>query len=520
MSDLRLNGALAEVTFDRFDLDSYGLFLRAKKLPESQLAYEWETDRYTLTTPARFAALLGAAPERAAVDRLPLAGHLFDYQRWIAGLALDAERFALWADTGLGKTAIALEWIRQVAHLTGGRVLILVPTRELARQWGEEAARFYGGALADWCKGEGQAVGVATYAAFVPGILPELRYVAGVVADESSILKTGGGTIKWNLIKSARGIRYKLSATATPAPNDTMEYASQAAFLEKLRTEGDILWTYFSRDKRGNWRIKPHAQQAFYRFMSSWSIYLRDPVRFGFADILSSLPEPDIREYRLEMTPVQREWMQGFLVRKNRGFLVDDRMGVQERSKLSQLAKGFLYDGPAAKRQVARIESPKPGFVADLARADVAEGRRTLIWTVFDAESAIVAEQLRDAPFAVATLDGSMSDAARANALDRFKAGEAAVLISKAQLIGYGLNLQHATSQIFSGWDDSFERLYQAIRRSVRFGQRERVRVHIPYIPELEGLQLDNVRRKQAAFDRDTALMERFYREALEGLAA
>lgn len=520
-------GQLAEVRFERYDLAAYDLFLACKKLPESQLAYDWQADTYTLSTPARYAPRLGITGLPDSPSLLPYPAHPFDYQRYVLDRALDARRYAVWLDTGLGKTVVLLEWCRQVAHLTGARVLILVPTRDLVEQHREAATTFYGDDLpithlasrADlvaWCGTPGTGIAIATYALLIPGIIPELRHLGGLAADESSILKSGGGTIKWHLIKSAKGIEYKLSLTATPAPNETMEYASQASFLEKLRTEGDILWTYFSRDKHGTWRVKPHARQAFYAFMATWSIYIRDPKRFGFADILATLPDPDMREYRLAMTPTQRELRGGFLSKKNRGFIVDDRLGVQERSKLSQLAKGFLYDkGEGAKgRHTALMPSPKPAFVADLARTDAGEGRQVLIWTVFDAESTILAEHLADLP-GVAVLDGAMKDQERTDAIARFKHGEVRVLISKASLIGFGLNFQNCRSMIFSGFDDSFERLYQAIRRCYRYGQTETVRVHLPYIPDLEGLMLTNVRRKQAQFDEDAAIQETFYREAL-----
>lgn len=520
MSAYTVTDATAEVHFRAFDLPTYDLFLKVKQLPERELTYDWETDIYTVRTPARYAALLGLADAPAERPRLPLPDHLFDYQAFVVNRALDARRYAAWLDTGLGKTAVYLEWSRQVVHLASGRVIILAPL-QVIRQIREEATRFYGDelpiehlttreALAAWCQESGPAIGITNYEKLIPGVLDELRRCAGLVADESSILKSGGGVIKWNLIKSSRGIEYKLSCTATPAPNETMEYASQASFLEKLRTEQDILWTFFSRDKHGEWRVKPHAAQAFYQFMASWSIYVRNPASFGWQDILATLPDPDLREYTLEMTDTQRELMYGFLHAKNRGLLVDDRLGLQERSKLSQLAKGFLYD---PKRQAARIESVKPAFVADLVRKDVADGRQVLVWTVFDAESEILAELLGDLD--VATLHGSMSDGARADALDRFRAGDVAVMISKPSLIGYGLNFQHCRSMVFSGFDDSFERLYQAIRRCYRYGQTETVRVHIPYIPELEGLMLSNVKRKQVQFDQDAAIQERHYREAL-----
>jgi len=528
VSAIRIEGQLAVATFDRFDLVSYELFLRAKGLPESRVAYDWRTDRYTLTTPARFADQLGA--NVAAIEREPidLATHLFDYQRWIVEMALRAKRFAAWCDTGLGKTAIELEYARHVLAATGAKVLILTPLQVIP-QMIEMATAFYGerlpiirletrDALIAWLTDPGCELGITNDDKFIAGVMPELRHLGGLVYDESSRLKTGGGVIKWNLIKSARGIEYKLSATATPAPNDTMEYASQASFLEKLRTEGEILWTYFVRDKTGNWRVKPHAREAFYRFMATWSVYVRDPSRFGFADILATLPPPDVREYDVPITDAQRDLMYGFIGAKG-GMFADDRLTLTERSKLSQLAKGFLYDSSTGTRQVARIPSEKPAVVARLVAEDVADGRQVLVWTVFDEEGDIVVEHLPEGIDA-ATLSGAQTETQRAEIIARFKSGELRVLISKAQLLGYGLNFQNCRSMVFSGFDDSFERMYQAVRRAYRYGQTETVRVHIPVIPELEGTVFGNVRRKQALFDADTALQERFYREALREAGA
>jgi hypothetical protein len=501
--------------------------LKVKQLPESQLTYEWQSDKYVVTTPARFAPLLGADVGHQVTQGLPLADHLFDFQRFIVEQALTCKRFAVWADTGLGKTAIELEFARQVMALTRGKVLIVTPLQVIPQMM-EMARGFYVDglplerlatrqALADWCAAPGSCVGITNPEKFIEGTLSELRLLGGLVVDESSLLKTGGGVIKWNLIKSARGIEYKLSATATPAPNDRMEYASQASFLEKLRSEGDVIWTFFRKTKKGDWEVKPRARDAFYRFMASWSIYLRDPAAFGFADILSTLPEPDVREYRLPITDLQRELMYGFVGQKG-GLFSDDRLGVKERGKLSQLAKGFHYEKRNGKRLVARVESHKPAFVANLIRADVADGRQVLAWTVFDEESVILSQELAGASFSVDVLDGSMTAQARADVLERFRGGQLQVLISKAQLIGYGLNLQNCRSMVFSGFDDSFERMYQAIRRAHRFGQTESVRVHVPYIPELEGLVFSNVKRKQRQFEEDTAAAEVAYRDALRWL--
>ena len=521
---VRVDGALASVAFDRFGLDAYALFLRCKALPESRLSYDWRADRYTLTTPARFAPLLGAElPPRDGGD-LPLAGHLFDYQAFCVRAALAARRYALWLETGLGKTACFLEWARQVQVRTAARVLILSPLAVIP-QTIEEARRFYGDglpierietreALVAWCAAPGSALGICNYEKLIPGVIDEFRFLGGLACDESSLLKSGGGVIKWNLIKSAKGVEYKLSCTATPAPNDTMEYASQASFLERLRAENDVLWTYFTRDKAGNWRVKPHAREAFYRFMASWSIYLRSPARFGWADVLADLPPPEIVEESLPITDVQREMMYGLIQAKGGGLFSDDRLGVAERSKLSQLAKGFLY----GEGGTARYPSHKPARVAELVRQEVAAGRQVLVWTVFDAEGAIVAESLAGAPFEVGMLTGDMPESARLAVLERFRNGELAALISKASLLGFGLNFQFCRSMIFSGFDDSFERMYQAIRRAYRFGQTETVRVFVPYVPELEGMVFANVKRKQQLFDRDTAAQEIEYKRAMADL--
>jgi hypothetical protein len=524
--EVRIDGPLATVTFDQFSLTAYRKFLACKKLPESQVSYDPWADAYTLTTPARFADRLGAVAVMSPRERLPLADHLFDYQRWMVDMALDAKRMAVWADTGLGKSHVIIEWCRQVVSLTGGRVLILQPL-SIHEQMREIAAEFYGDTLAierletrealvAWCQHPGPGIGLVNYEKLIPGQIPEFRYLAGLAADEASLLRTGGGVIKWNLIHSAKGIEYKLSLTATPAPNEAMEYASQASFLEKLRTEGEILWTYFTRDpKTDSWRVKPHARRAFYEFMASWSVYMRDPSHFGFRDILSTLPPPVIREHELAITDVQRETMYG-LIGKKGGLFADDRLTLSERSKLSQLAKGFLYQTVSGKRLAVRYESAKPGWVADRVAEHVAAGRQVMVWTVFDEEGEIIASYM-PAEIGHAILSGKQSDSDRAEIIARFKRGGVPVLISKAVLLGYGLNLQNCRAMVFSGFDDSFERLYQSIRRAYRFGQTETVHVDIPVIPELEGTVFANVMRKQAAFNEDTAIQEEHYRRVLMG---
>lgn len=512
------------VTLDRFDEEAYSLFLRAKQLPEKRMEFDTETDTYRVVAPARFAHILDAtlrAPVTIAGD---LAPHLFDYQRWIVEHALEARRYAVWADTGLGKTAMMVEWGRLVA--AEGGVLILEPNRECAEQTRELADEYYGELpieplysrkdLEAWLTAP-RGIAISTHHMLAREQLPALKRLAGLVVNESSILKTGGGSIKWNLIHSAKGIPYKLSATATPAPNDTMEYASQASFLEKLRSEGDILWTYFTRDKRGNWRVKPHARDAFYAFMAGWSIYMRDPAAYGFAPILDSLPDPVYHEHRIPITPEQLAAMQELLTSRGRG-LFDTSYSATERGKLAQIARGFLYEKSAEKsagRTVRQIPSRKPDLVARLVSGEADEERPTIVWTNFDEESAMLGERIRAlrGDLKVAELDKHTERHAE-EIIRGFRREDIDVLVTKPQRLGYGLNFQRCKAMVFSGLDDSFERRYQAIRRAYRLGQRDAVHVHIPHVPELEGLMVENVAAKEAQFEADVDQAQRNYVKA------
>lgn len=532
MNNVKINGDRLSVNFRApFDLEAYEMFLRCKTLPEFNLDYCWQSDSYTMTAPARFASMLGVKADRERRPNLPFNPELFDYQFFFTDVALEAKRYALWFDTGLGKTAVGLEFARQVAHRTGGRVLIVTPLNIL-EQWRDEARHFYGEGLQiehldsrahlrQWCDGPADGrIAITNPEKFIPRDgedqkVSEVNKLAGVVLDESSLLKSGGGVIKWAMIHSCRGVEYKLSLTATPAPNDTMEYASQASFLEKLRSEGDVLWTYFIRDKQGNWKVKDHARDAFYRFMSSWSCYLRNPANYGFADNLKGLPAPEILIHRIEPTPEQLDIARYIARDDGQGLLFGaDKMGVVGRAEASQAAKGFRYlkGGSGSYRE---IESRKPAFVADLIRQEVAAGRQVLVWTLFDAETEILAGHLFDVP-GIEYLTGKVKKDDRIPMIERFRKGETRVLVSRASMLGFGLNFQFCTSMVFSGFSDSYEQYYQAIRRIYRYGQKETVRIHIPYIKELEGVIWDNIQDKQAAWERDTDQMEAAYINAMK----
>jgi len=537
---ISVEGENLRLAFDKFGPEEYDVFLRAKRLPESRLSYDYAADRYTIETPARYASLLGVNPKAITpADLLPLPEFLFEHQGEIVKLALAAKTYAVWSDCGSGKTLIELEFARQVVHLTGGRFLIFT-LNEIVGQTIAEAERFYGDSLPilrlesreqmrDWCKnGDGRhSIAITNYEKMNPDesgqVVQELKYLAGVALDESSRLKAGGGKQKWALIHSCKGIEYKLSCTATPAPNDVIEFASQASFLERMRSENEIIWTFFTKDKEtGEWTVKRHAQAAFFEWMCAWSIYLRDARRYGWSRNVELPPEPIIFKHKIDITIEQVEAARAYNtdVLGQSMLFATQAQGIVGRSKLSQIAKGFVYD---KVRGTQRIPSLKPAFVADLIRKEAASGLQVLVWTVFDEESEIIVEAMRHVAggpdienLCFATLHGKQKPAERAETIEQFKSGEVNILISKAKLLGYGMNLQHVGSMIYSGWNDSFEEFYQSLRRAVRYGQTRNVRVHLPYIHELEYAQLENVLRKETQFVEMIERQENAYIAAMK----
>lgn len=524
------------IRFSQFGPEEYGLFLKAKRLPESAVTFNEADESYTLDAPARFAKMLGVDTVCIGEKDLPLPERMYEDQRQIVTMSLDSKRFACWSDCGLGKTFIGLEFARQVTRRTGGRVLV-VTLNEIVNQWLTEAKIFYGDtlpivrlktreAMREWCKKGDGTLAITNYEKWNPEdlsrqVVTEARHLAGIVLDESSRLKTGGGKQKWAIIKSCRGIEYKLSMTATPAPNDIMEFASQASFLERMRSEGEIIWTYFRRDEKTHrWTVRPHARQAFFEFMAGWSIYVRDPARYGWDRKTPPIPGPIIKVHEIEPTLEQLDLIPAATAAPDgqTSFVRPSEVNVLQANRLSQIAKGFRYvqgDGVNAKRWVERIPSNKPAIVTDVTWSDARAGLKVLVWTVYDAESEILALMMRDKGLSVECLTGKVKPADRVEMLERFRSGESEVLISRARMLGFGMNLQHVGSMVFSGWTYSYEDYYQAVRRAYRHGQTKAVRVHLPCVKGLEDDMLEAIWRKEGEHLAAIAEMEANYVRAL-----
>lgn len=545
-----------EVIFSDYGLSEYDTFLRAKGVPEFELILDEDSGLVKgLSVPARYAHMVDNGQERVVnSDWLPMPEFLYRDQCEILKLALAAERFACWSDCGLGKTLIEFEFARQVAAKTGGRVLIIT-LNDLVPDLVREAAKFYGDGLSieilgsraemrEWCATEGSGIAITNYDKMNPDggpetqVVSEMKHLAGLVLDESSRLKTGGGKQKWALIKSSKGIRYKLSCTATPAPNEVMEFASQASFLERIRGESDVIWTYFVRDPQTQeWTVKAHARPHFFRWMASWSIYVQNLDVYGWTRVdsegrkIEPVPEPEFFQHRITATEEQialaarvaaEEAPKNKRNGKNRKneelFASPASLGMVGRGVLNQAAKGFVYDD-AEGRGYKAIASNKPAIVAELVESEMRSGLQVLVWCVFDAEVDLLMTELRRRGVPAVSLGGSDKKAERPGIIADFRDGRVPVLVSKASMLGFGFNFQFCGSMVFSGFTDSFESFYQAVRRAFRFGQRRRLRVHLPFVPELEEAILRNVLWKADQFAELIREQQHAYVTAMRELA-
>ena len=287
------------------------------------------------------------------------------------------------------------------------------------------------------------------------------EHFAGVVLDESSILKAFDGKTRARLIETFKCTPYRLCCTATPSPNDIAELANHAEFLG-LMTRQEFLATWFVHDDQG-WRMKGHAVQPFYRWLASWAIAMRKPSDIGYSDEGYELPPLTITDHVVEGGDPGELLFPEFGLK-----------GIQGRQK----ARRASVEDRCAK-------------VADLA----SDGAQWLLWCGLNAES----DWLADVPGAV-NVQGKDSYEQKRRAILGFCAGDIRVLVTKMKIAGFGLNFQQCHNMAFVGIGDSYEQYYQAIRRCWRFGQLHPVDAHI-VVSNSERAIVSNVRRKQADAD-------------------
>jgi SNF2 family DNA or RNA helicase len=385
---------------------------------------------------------------------------LFDFQAFIVKRALAAGRFAIFADCGLGKTFMQLEWASKVVEHTGKPVIILCPLA-VAGQTIQEGERF--GIKVDRYNGQDQAgIYIANYEQLDN---VDTSIFDGVVLDESSILKNFEGAIRTQIIEKFDNTRFKLACTATPSPNDPMELGNHSEFLNVMsRTQ--MLAMYFVHDggDTGKWRIKGHAISTFYKWVASWSIMLTNPSDIGFDG--SKYILPSLNYLNIEIKTKQRE-----------GMLFND---------VAISATNFNQELRLTK--IDRMDK-----VADLVNSS---SENFIIWVKQNEEAEYLKKLIPDA----IEVSGSDNNEYKERMLLGFADNKFRVLITKTKIAMYGLNYQNCRNQVFASLDFSFEALYQAIRRSYRFGQKETVNIYLVTTDTMQNV-VESIKRKQNQFE-------------------
>jgi superfamily II DNA or RNA helicase len=486
--------------------DDYATFLKIKSLPKYLFVGR------TAIFPREYAGLvgIGCRARRSTAKYTPLPS-LFDYQRDIAAMAIRKRKFAVFADCGLGKTLILLEFARHAIEAVGKRrsVLIVSPLMVVS-QTIAEAHRFYPDMriervaakdLPAWLE-TGTGIGITNYDALNDDVQP--GRLGGLILDESSMLKSHYGHWGQSCIRLGRGLDWKLALTGTPAPNDRIEYANHAVFLDHFPTVNSFLARFFvNRGQTDNrWELKPHALGPFYRALSHWCIFLTNPATYGWRDNCAELPPIRVHIDRIDLTEQQRDLVQD----KTGTLFALEAGGITKRAKLAQIAKGHC-DG----QDVATL---KPAFIKRMVESWPDES--TIVWCHYNSEQTAMAALFPDA----ANIAGDTPYDVRQTLIDDFKSGRRRILISKPRILGFGLNLQIATRQVFSGLQDSYESYYQAVKRSNRYGATRPLNVHIP-ITDIERPMIDTVLRKAKRVQQDTEEQERIFRKvSSDALAA
>jgi DNA modification methylase len=389
---------------------------------------------------------------------------LFEFQKDIVKWSLRLGRAAVFADCGMGKTFIQLEWAKQIP----GNVLILAPLA-VAQQTIREGEKL--GLEVTYCRDQDQVMPGITITNY--DILDHFDpdYYSGIVLDESSIIKHFDGKLRNQIIDSFQNTHFRLACTATPAPNDYMELGNHAEFLGSM-TRTEMLSMFFIHDggDTAKWRLKGHANEDFWKWICSWAVNIRKPSDLGYEDGDFVLPPISVKQVAVEA--------------KNNGVFL------------------FPLEAQTLQERIAARRDSLDDRVAKCAEMVNASKETWIVWCNLNSES----DALERAISGAVQVSGSEDREVKTRKLLDFANGKIRVLVTKPKIAGHGMNWQLCHNVAFVGLSDSWEQYYQAVRRCWRFGQRHPVNVYI-ITSKTEGAIVANIKRKEADAERLAAGM-------------
>lgn len=397
---------------------------------------------------------------------------LFDWQAEIVAWALRRGRAALFLDCGMGKTPCQLAWANEVTRRSGGDVLILAPLA-VTSQTRREGEKF--DIPVTVCRSQDDVqpgINITNYELLAKF---DAEHFAGVVLDESAILRSYTGKVKQAIIAAFAATPYRLACTATPAPNDHMELGNHSEFLGAMPAP-EMLMRWFINDttSAGTWRLKGHAESDFWAWVASWAVSARKPSDLGYSDDGFELPPLQIRHetVAVDMT-IDAEDGQLF------------RTPTLNATKLHQEMRRTAHD--RAERVAALVNGNSDAWT---------------VWCNTDYEADELKRLIPDA----VEVRGSEPATVKERKLTAFTEGKERVIVTKPKIAGYGLNWQHCHRTVFVGLSYSMDAFYQAIRRHYRFRQEHAVEA-VVVAAETEGPVVASIERKLKQFDEMGASM-------------
>jgi hypothetical protein len=399
--------------------------------------------------------------EQTGFNADELNPNLFEFQKFIVKRALQCGKYAIFADTGLGKTIMQLSWADAVVKYTSGRVLILAPLA-VSGQTIEEGQKF--GINVSRNNGDIQIINYEQLDKINPSDF------IGVVLDESSILKNFTGKIKEQIIDMFKDTKYKLACTATPSPNDLMELGNHSEFLNYM-SRNEMLSMYFVHDggDTAKWRLKGHSKKDFYAWVGSWATVITNPSEVGFKDEGLKFQLPTLNYFEEKIITPKKD--NGLLFNESAVNAIDFNAELRETKELRLNKVKSIID-----------KNPDDYFI---------------IWINQNEEGDYLKSILKGYDFR--EVRGSDKTEVKEQNLLDFSHGVYNILITKSKIAGMGMNFQLCHNQIFAALDFSFEKLYQSVRRSYRFGQKDNVNIYLITTDTMQNV-IETINEKEKIF--------------------
>ena len=382
------------------------------------------------------------------VDENDLNPLLKDFQKYGVTTALRKGRFAFFFDCGLGKTFCQLEWSRLVNYKTNHKVLILAPLA-IVEQTKKEAVKF------------NIDIDVFDITNYDQLKNIDVSIYGGIVLDESSILKGRDGKLSSLIISKFRNFKYKLACSATPSPNDHMELGQHSEFLNGM-TYLEMLAMYFVHDggETSKWRLRKHAEDDFWKYVSSWSMAIDKPDTLGFNGVGYNLPEIEFIEHIIKV--------------ENNNYTLFADVAVSATDLHKDLKRTF---DDRINKTIELVNSNDENWI---------------VWALSNDETNTLNKKIDEA----INVQGSDKHEFKAKHLNGFANNDFRVLITKTSIASMGMNYQNCHNMVFTSYDFKFEQFYQAVRRCYRFGQEFKVKVHL-LIPESQTNVRQSILNKQ-----------------------